>query len=57
MVYLTFVVRRRGSHPVVSMAVISIDLHFEKYHQQAHKVPIRREGKIKASGTILLYRM
>jgi hypothetical protein len=33
------------------MAVISIDLHFEKDRQQAKKARIRREGKIKACGT------
>ena len=34
------------------MVVIPIDLHFEKDQQQAQKVPIRREGKIKARGTV-----
>jgi hypothetical protein len=34
------------------MAVISIDPHFKKDHQQAKKVRIRNEGKIKACGTI-----
>jgi len=51
MVYLPFVVRRGGSRPVVAIAVISIDLHAEKRHQQGQKVRIRREGKIKACGT------
>ena len=35
------------------MAVIPIDLHFEKDHQQTQKVRIRREGKIKEIGTVL----
>jgi len=45
LVYLTPVVRRGGSRPVASMAVISADLHFEKDGQQAEKVRIAREGE------------
>ena len=34
------------------MAMISIDLHFEKDHQKAEKVRIKTEGKIKEIGTV-----
>ena len=50
-IHLTIVVRRARSQCVVLLALISADLRFEEDDRREPKVPIRRDGKIKAGGT------
>lgn len=50
-IHPTIVARRARSQRIVLLAAISVDLRFEKDDRRETKVPIRRDGKIKACGT------
>ena len=50
-IHPTIVARRAGSQCVVLLASISGDLRLEKSDRKETKVPIRKDGKIKACGT------
>ena len=50
-IHPTIVARRARSQRIVLLAAISVDLRFEKDDRRETKVPIIRDGKIKAGGT------
>ncbi|MDA8250233.1 MAG: hypothetical protein M0Z28_13815 [Rhodospirillales bacterium] len=50
-IHPTIVARRARSQSVVLLASISVDLRFGKDDRREAKVPIRKDGKIKACGT------
>ena len=51
LIHPTIVARRARSQCIVLLASISVDLRFEKDDRRETKVPIRKDGKIKACGT------